>query len=76
MKKNGGSTTAEFEDEQYVPRYAVVVLFGSMTRGYQIAAGDTMEAMQKLMKRLGKTGMNGVTAVYISEILLDEDIIS
>lgn len=29
MKKNGGSTTAEFKDEQYVPRYAVVVLFGT-----------------------------------------------
>lgn len=76
MKKNGGNTTAEFEDKQYVLRYAVVVLFGSMTRGYQITADDTTEAMQKLMKRLGETGMNGVTAVYISEILLDEDIIS
>lgn len=76
MKKNGMNTAAEFEDEQYVPKYAVVVHFGGMTRGYQIAADSTTEVMQKLMKHLGETGMNGITAVYISEILLDEDIIS
>lgn len=71
-----GLTKEEFEDEHFIPKYVVVVTFGNMTRGYQIAAHGTNEAMEKLLKHLGESGMNGVTAVHISEILLDEDIIS
>lgn len=71
-----GLTRVEFEDEYFVPKYAAVVSFGSMTRGYQIAARGITEAMEKLIKHLGESGMNGFTAVYISEILLDGDIIS
>lgn len=69
-------TRAEFEEEHFVPKYAVVASFGGMTRGYQVSADSTIKAMEKLMKYLGESGMNGVSAVYISEILLDNDIVS
>lgn len=69
-----GMTKEEFVEEHFVPKYAAVVFFGGMTRGYQISAHDSTKAMEKLMGRLKKSGMNGVTAVYISEILLDEDV--
>lgn len=71
-----GIPKAEFEDKYFTPKYAAVVSFGNMTRGYQITAHGTTEAMQKLMKHLGESGMNGVVSVHISEILLDNDIIS
>lgn len=71
-----GTTRAEFEDERFVPKYAAVVSFCNMTRGYQIAANGTNEAMEKLLKHIGESGMTGVTAVHISEILLGNDIIS
>lgn len=71
-----GLTRAEFENEYFIPKYAAVVVFGSMTRGYQISAHGSTEAMERLMEHLKKSGMDGVTAVYISEILLDNDIIS
>ena len=71
-----GLTRTEFEDGHFIPKYAAVVTFGSMTRGYQIAAHGSNEAMEKLLKHLGESSMNGMTAVHISEILLDKDIIS
>jgi len=70
-----GITREEFEADHSFGRYAVVVSFGDITRGYQITAKNTVEAMEKLLNRLKETKMTGFNTVEISEIFLDDDVI-
>lgn len=67
-----GLTREDFEADHALGRYAVVVTFGGMTRGYCIKAKNTAVAMEKLLNHLKETGMTVFNAIEISEILLDD----
>lgn len=67
-----GLTRDEFLDDLYIPKYAVIVQFANGTsRGYAIAADNADDLMKRI---LDKVSMAGVTAIHMSEILLDEDV--
>ena len=60
------------QDEEYIPKYSVIVNFGNGDRGYVVASKEGRTgAWQKLM-----THLKFVTSVHISEILLDADVVN
>lgn len=64
------------QDEEYIPKYSVIVNFGNGDRGYVVASKEGRTgAWQKLMTHLGDQ-LKFATSVHISEILLDADVVN
>ena len=72
MKKSEEKSNSELEQQDYIPRFSVIVKSGNFSRGYVIRAIDSIDMLRQLSERASLP--NNAEIIY-SEILVDSDII-